>query len=120
MNFNLVLDPSNDKFKEECGVFGVYANEDIDVSSLIYYGLYALQHRGQESAGIAVANGEKVDIHKGMGLITEAFSKENLEALKGFARIGHVRYTTRGDTRIENAHPLLSKSKLGSIAMAHN
>ena len=120
MNLNLVLDPSNDKFKEECGVFGVYANENIDVSSLIYYGLYALQHRGQESAGIAVANGEKVDIHKGMGLITEAFSKESLENLKGFAGIGHVRYSTSGDTRIENAQPLLSKSKLGSIAMAHN
>ncbi|MGV2686812.1 amidophosphoribosyltransferase, partial [Clostridium perfringens] len=84
------------------------------------YGLYALQHRGQESAGIAVANRETVDIHKGMGLITEAFSKTDLEKLKGFAAIGHVRYSTSGDTRIENAQPLLSKTKLGSIAMAHN
>ena len=120
MNSNLMLDPSNDKFKEECGVFGVYTNKSMDVSSMVYYGLYALQHRGQESAGIAVANGESVDIHKGMGLVTEAFSKDDLNKLKGFAAIGHVRYSTSGDTRIENAQPLLSQSKLGSIAMAHN
>lgn len=115
-----MFDPSNDKFKDECGVFGVYVNKPMDVSSMTYYGLYALQHRGQESAGIAVANGEAIDIHKGMGLITEAFSNESLNRLKGFAAIGHVRYSTSGDTRIENAQPLLSKSKLGSIAMAHN
>ncbi|MGG7142672.1 amidophosphoribosyltransferase [Clostridium nigeriense] len=115
-----MFDPSDDKFKDECGVFGVYVNKPMDVSSMTYYGLYALQHRGQESAGIAVANGEAIDIHKGMGLITEAFSKESLNRLKGFAAIGHVRYSTSGDTRIENAQPLLSQSKLGSIAMAHN
>ena len=115
-----MFDPSNDKFKDECGVFGVYVNKPMDVSSMTYYGLYALQHRGQESAGIAVANGEAIDIHKGMGLITEAFSNESLNRLKGFAAIGHVRYSTSGDTRIENAQPLLSQSKLGSIAMAHN
>lgn len=120
MNSNLILDPANDKFKDECGVFGVYVNKPMDVASMTYYGLYALQHRGQESAGIAVANGEGVDIHKGMGLITEAFSKEDLNRLKGFAAIGHVRYSTCGDTRIENAQPLLSQTKLGSIAMAHN
>ncbi|MCF0149386.1 MAG: amidophosphoribosyltransferase [Clostridium sp.] len=120
MNSNLVLDLSHDKFKEECGVFGVYSNKSIEVSSMVYYGLYALQHRGQESAGIAVSNGETVDIHKGMGIVTDAFSKESLENLKGSIGIGHVRYSTSGDTRIENAQPLLSKSKLGAIAMAHN
>ena len=120
MSSNLIFDPANDKFKDECGVFGVYVNKPMDVASMTYYGLYALQHRGQESAGIAVANGEGVDIHKGMGLITEAFSKDDLNRLKGFAAIGHVRYSTCGDTRIENAQPLLSQSKLGSIAMAHN
>jgi len=114
------LDPSNDKFKEECGVFGIYSNKSIDVASMVYYGLYALQHRGQESAGIAVSNGETIDIHKGMGLVTDAFSKENLDNLKGSIAIGHVRYSTSGDTRIENAQPLLSQSKLGAIAMAHN
>lgn len=120
MNSNLILDPSNDKFKEECGVFGIYSNKSIDVASMVYYGLYALQHRGQESAGIAVSNGETIDIHKGMGLVTDAFSKENLDNLKGSIAIGHVRYSTSGDTRIENAQPLLSQSKLGGIAMAHN
>lgn len=116
----IMMDPSNDKFKDECGVFGVYSNREIDVASMAYYGLYALQHRGQESAGIAVANGEVVNMHKGMGLITEAFSQDDLRNLKGFAAIGHVRYSTSGDTRIENAQPLLSQSKLGPIAMAHN
>ena len=120
MNSNLILDPSNDKFKDECGVFGIYSNKPMDVASMVYYGLYALQHRGQESAGIAVSDRETINIHKGMGLITEAFSKENLNELKGSISIGHVRYSTSGDTRIENAQPLLSQSKLGAIAMAHN
>ena len=117
---NIIMDPSNDKFKDECGVFGVYSNKPLDVASVAYYGLYALQHRGQESAGIAVANGEDINIKKGMGLITEAFSQDDINSLKGFAAIGHVRYSTSGDTRIENAQPLLSKTKLGPIAMAHN
>ncbi|GAB6169784.1 amidophosphoribosyltransferase [Clostridium carnis] len=122
MNYNLdiTLDPSNDKFKEECGVFGVYTNKEIDVAQITYYGLYALQHRGQESAGIAVSNGTEINMHKGMGLITEAFSNDSLSKLKGFAAVGHVRYSTSGDTRVENAQPLLSQSKLGPIAMAHN
>ena len=120
MDSRFDFDPSNDKFKEECGVFGVYSKKPIDVSSIVYYGLYALQHRGQESAGIAVADGEKIDIHKGMGLVTEAFSKEDLNNLKGHIGIGHVRYSTCGDTRIENAQPLLTQSKLGATAMAHN
>ena len=67
---NIIMDPSNDKFKDECGVFGIYSNNPLDVASVTYYGLYALQHRGQESAGIAVANGEDINIKKGMGLIT--------------------------------------------------
>ena len=117
---NITIDLSNDKFKEECGVFGIYSNKSLDLASVIYYGLYALQHRGQESAGIAVANGEDINIKKGMGLITEAFSQEDINSLKGFTGIGHVRYSTSGDTRIENAQPLLSQTKLGPIAMAHN
>ena len=97
---NTIIDLSNDKFKEECGVFGIYSNKSLDLASVIYYGLYALK--------------------KGMGLITEAFSQEDINSLKGFAGIGHVRYSTSGDTRIENAQPLLSQTKLGPIAMAHN
>lgn len=119
-NFELIMDPSNDKFKDECGVFGVYSNSPIDVASMTYYGLYALQHRGQESAGIAVADGEKIDIHKGVGLITEAFKQDDLEKLKGHIAIGHVRYSTAGGKGIENAQPILATSKMGPIAMAHN
>ncbi|MFW2488514.1 amidophosphoribosyltransferase [Clostridium chromiireducens] len=119
-NFELIMDPSNDKFKDECGVFGVYANEPIDVASMTYYGLYALQHRGQESAGIAVADGEKIDIHKGLGLITEAFKQDDLDKLKGHIAVGHVRYSTAGGKGIENAQPILATSKMGPIAMAHN
>lgn len=119
-DFELTLDPSLDKFKDECGVFGVYSSSPLDVAGMTYYGLYALQHRGQESAGIAVANGEEVDIHKDLGLITEAFSKDDLNRLKGHIAIGHVRYSTTGSTKVENAQPLLATSKLGPIAMAHN
>ena len=109
-----------DGVHEECGVFGVYDLDGGDVASTIYYGLFALQHRGQESAGIAVGNGTEVDIHKGLGLITEAFTKDDLNRLKGHIAIGHVRYSTTGSTKVENAQPLLASSKLGHIAMAHN
>ena len=117
------MDPANGKFKDECGVFGIYINKPVDVASVTYYGLYALQHRGQESAGIAVANGEKVKIHKGLGLITEAFNSDNLDYLKslnGNISVGHVRYSTAGAKTVENAQPLLANTKLGPIAMAHN
>ncbi len=118
-----IMDHANDKFKDECGVFGIYVNKPVDVASVTYYGLYALQHRGQESAGIAVANGEEVKIHRGLGLITEAFNNDNLDylkSLKGNISIGHVRYSTAGAKTIENAQPLLANTKLGPIAMAHN
>ena len=118
-----IMDPANGKFKDECGVFGIYINKPVDVASVTYYGLYALQHRGQESAGIAVANGEKVKIHKGLGLITEAFNSDNLDYLKslnGNISVGHVRYSTAGAKTVENAQPLLANTKLGPIAMAHN
>ena len=119
-DFNLILDPSLDKFKDECGVFGVYSNSPLDVAGMTYYGLYALQHRGQESAGIAVGNGETVEVHKGLGLITEAFSQDDLKKLKGNIAIGHVRYSTTGANTVENSQPLLANSKLGTIALAHN
>jgi len=121
-NFD-IMDPQNDKFKDECGVFGVYSSRPMDVASVTYYGLYALQHRGQESTGIAVANGEEIKAHKGLGIITEAFNKEDLEKLRnanGNISIGHVRYSTAGSKTIENSQPLLSSTKLGPIATAHN
>ena len=120
-DFDLILDPSLDKFKDECGVFGVYSKTPLDAAGMTYYGLYALQHRGQESAGIAVSNGEKIEMHKGLGLITDAFSnKDDLHKLKGNIAIGHVRYSTTGGNSVENSQPLMANSKLGSIAMAHN
>ncbi|MDD6796310.1 MAG: amidophosphoribosyltransferase [Clostridiaceae bacterium] len=120
-DFDLILDPSLDKFKDECGVFGVYANAPLDVAGMTYYGLYALQHRGQESAGIAVGNGENIEMHKGLGLITDAFSnKEDLKKLQGHVAIGHVRYSTTGANTVENSQPLLANSKLGPISLAHN
>ncbi|MBE6063264.1 MAG: amidophosphoribosyltransferase [Clostridium butyricum] len=119
-DFELIMDPSLEKFKDECGVFGVYVNKPVDVASMTYYGLYALQHRGQESAGIAVADGEKIEMHKGLGLITEAFNQEDVSKLKGHIAIGHVRYSTAGGKGIENAQPILTTSKVGPVAMAHN
>lgn len=116
----MLIDPNVDKFKEECGVFGVYSKEDIDVARLTYYGLYALQHRGQESAGIAVAGGEDIKLHKNLGLVTDAFCEGDLDKLKGNIAIGHVRYSTTGATKVENAQPLVSNCKLGPISIAHN
>ena len=109
-----------DKMEEECGVFGVYSTEKKDVSGLSYYGLYALQHRGQESAGISVSDFGKIKTHKGMGLVADAFSPETLAGLQGNAAIGHVRYSTQGVSELTNAQPLESSYKLGQIAVAHN
>lgn len=110
----------NDKFKEECGVFGIYSKQKLDVGAITYYGLYALQHRGQESAGIVVSDGEKLRCHKDMGLVSEVFNEEILDDMQGKAAIGHVRYSTAGKSTVSNAQPILSKFKLGSIAIAHN
>ncbi|MBL4936222.1 amidophosphoribosyltransferase [Clostridium sp. YIM B02515] len=110
----------SDKFKEECGVFGIYSREDLDIASITYYGLYALQHRGQESAGIAVSDGENVICHKEMGLVNEVFNKSVLDEMKGISSIGHVRYSTTGSSNVNNAQPILGKYKLGNIAIAHN
>jgi amidophosphoribosyltransferase len=110
----------DDKFKEECGVFGIFANEPLDVASITYYGLYALQHRGQESAGIAVATDSGIECHKDMGLVSDVFSQERLRNMKGSIAIGHVRYSTTGSSSVNNAQPIIGKYKLGSIAVAHN
>ncbi|WP_347491354.1 amidophosphoribosyltransferase [Desulfoscipio sp. XC116] len=109
----------SDKPREECGVFGIFA-PGRDVARLTYYGLYALQHRGQESAGIATADGEKVQLYKGMGLVPEVFSGDQLNQLKGYAAIGHVRYSTTGASHAVNAQPLLFRYDGGMLALAHN
>lgn len=107
-----------DKLNEECGVFGVFGHPH--ASDLTYYGLHALQHRGQESAGIVTSNGEAFTYHKGMGLVTEAFADNALAKLNGKHAIGHVRYTTAGASKLENAQPLIFKYKGGNLALAHN
>lgn len=109
---------------EECGVFGIYDFDGGDVASSIYYGLFALQHRGQESCGIAVSdtNGPKgkVSSYKGMGLVNEVFNPEHLEGLKGDIGVGHVRYSTAGASTRENAQPLVLNYVKGTLGLAHN
>lgn len=113
-----------DTLHEECGVFGMYDFDGADVASTIYYGLFALQHRGQESCGIAVSdtNGPKGKIlsYKGMGLVNEVFAPENLEQMKGDIGVGHVRYSTAGSSTRENAQPLVLNYVKGTLALAHN
>ncbi len=107
-----------DKFNDECGVFGIYGHDN--AASLTYLGLYALQHRGQESAGIATANDGKVTLRRAMGYVGDAFSDRMLSELPGRAAIGHVRYSTFGDSRIVNAQPILIDCAHGQIALCHN
>ncbi|MCK8826880.1 amidophosphoribosyltransferase [Natroniella acetigena] len=109
-----------DKMEEECGVFGIYANKEVDVSNLTYLGLHALQHRGQESAGICVNHNGKFRNYKDMGLVTNVFDEERLAKLVGEMAIGHVRYSTTGSSLLANAQPLLINSIKGDLAIAHN
>jgi amidophosphoribosyltransferase len=105
---------------ESCGVVGVSFKEESPAALSIYYALYALQHRGQESAGITVHDGTDVKTLKGMGLVPDVFNKEDIQKLKGHVGIGHVRYSTTGGSKIENCQPLLVSFKNGTIAIAHN
>ncbi|MCT4566402.1 MAG: amidophosphoribosyltransferase [Maledivibacter sp.] len=109
-----------DKLNEECGVFGVYSKGSQNISRMIYYGLVTLQHRGQESAGIAAYNDGKIHYYKEMGLVREVFNKTVLDRLNGHIAIGHVRYSTTGESYVTNAQPLVVQYKGGSIALAHN
>ncbi|MDD6657100.1 MAG: amidophosphoribosyltransferase [Lachnospiraceae bacterium] len=114
----------DEHIKEECGVFGMYDFDGNDVATSIYYGLFALQHRGQESCGIAVSETMgpkgKVTTHKDMGLIHEAFTPESLAVLKGDIGVGHVRYSTAGSSTRENAQPLVLNYVKGTLGLAHN
>ncbi|MCI9360148.1 MAG: amidophosphoribosyltransferase [Hungatella sp.] len=113
-----------EKLHEECGVFGMYDLDGGEVASTIYYGLFALQHRGQESCGIAVSDTKgpkgKVSVHKGMGLCNEVFTQETLEQLHGNIGVGHVRYSTAGSSSRENAQPLVLNYVKGTLGLAHN
>lgn len=111
---------AKDKMEEECGVFGIYCKENKEVAQMCYYAMYALQHRGQESAGITVSNGGQLYSYKGMGLTADVFTEETLNQLQGNAAIAHVRYSSFKDNKIENAQPIESRFKLGQIAVAHN
>src|ERR1039458_9669963 len=95
----------DDHFHEECGVFGVFHPGE-DVANLTYFGLYSLQHRGQESAGIAVSDGREIRVRKEMGLVSQVFDQETIDSLKGNIAIGHTRYSTTGSARLLNAQPL--------------
>lgn len=115
-----IFDERLDKLNEECGVFGIYDNDGHDVARLTYYGLYSLQHRGQESAGIAVNDNGVIVHHKDMGLVPEIFNDVVINHLKGKVAIGHVRYSTTGASLRENAQPMVIKYRNGQMALAHN
>ena len=106
--------------KEECGVFGVYGRGE-DVARIAFFGLFGLQHRGQESAGIAVGDGKEIRVHKDMGLVTQVFDEDSLHRLNGgYVAVGHTRYSTTGSSVVRNAQPLCCTSVCGEVAVAHN
>jgi amidophosphoribosyltransferase len=107
-----------DKFREECGVFGIFGHPD--AANLTYLGLYALQHRGQESAGIVSTDGKRMYGEKSMGLVADIFDEDRIKKLPGYAAIGHNRYSTTGDSVAINIQPILVNFALGSLAIAHN
>jgi amidophosphoribosyltransferase len=112
-------DRSRTGLREHCGVIGVYAPGE-EVARLAYFGLYALQHRGQESAGIASADGDRLYTHTRMGLVAQVFAEPDLAGLRGHIAIGHTRYSTTGSSRVENAQPLVVRGDLGPLALGHN
>ncbi len=107
-----------DKFKEECGLFGIFGHTE--AANLTYLGLYALQHRGQESVGIATSDGERLAIHKAMGYVADSFSEATFARLAGTSAVGHVRYSTSGESGLKNAQPILIDCAHGELAIAHN
>jgi len=112
------LGNADDSFHDECGVCAVLAHPD--AANLVYLGLYALQHRGQESAGIAAYDGTVLRQHKAMGYVADVFGRERLEELRGIAAVGHVRYSTAGQSALVNAQPIVGKTHRGPVALAHN
>ncbi|MBV7332971.1 amidophosphoribosyltransferase [Chloroflexi bacterium TSY] len=110
---------SDDKLREECGVFGIFT-PGRDAAPLIFFGLYALQHRGQEAAGIVTCDGNVAHVHKGMGLVAQVFNEENLSHLRGHLGIGHTRYSTTGSSKLRNTQPYIVETLDGPLAIAHN
>ncbi len=109
---------STDKFREECGIFGIWGHPE--AANLTYLGLYALQHRGQESVGISVSDGERLRLHKSMGYVADAFDETTLHRLTGTSAIGHVRYSTAGESGLRNAQPIQIECAHGEVAIGHN
>src|SRR5436309_15441706 len=107
-----------DKFHDECGVFGIFGHTE--AANMTYLGLYALQHRGQESAGIAASDGEQVRVSRAMGYVADTFSSQALGELPGTFAIGHVRYSTAGESKLSNAQPILIDCAHGPLAVCHN
>jgi amidophosphoribosyltransferase len=107
-----------DKFREECGVVAIHAHPEAE--KLAYLGLHALQHRGQESAGMVTSDGERLRVHRSMGLVADIFTEEALASVHGILAIGHTRYSTAGDSALLNAQPIMVQSNKGAIAIAHN
>src|SRR6195256_3399416 len=110
--------PSSDKFHDECGVVAIFAHPEAE--KLAYLGLHALQHRGQESAGIVTSDGLTSRVHRAMGLVADIFTEDVLSRMRGSLAIGHTRYSTAGDSALLNAQPILVQSNKGAIAVAHN
>ena len=107
--------------RDKCGIVGAYSRDkSVHVSLQIYYGLYSLQHRGQESAGISAHDGNQLSTYRGMGLVCDVFNNGNVEGIDGNVGIGHVRYSTTGKSKIENSQPMFSNFELGTVAVAHN
>lgn len=119
MKEDVLMSDSLDHPHEECGVIGIYAPNE-DVARMTFFGLFALQHRGQEAAGIAVANGETIHMYKGSGLVSQVFTPANLDPLQGHYAIGHTRYSTTGSSAVRNVQPFQIETMYGSLAVAHN
>ncbi len=118
----MLYEPTTDKIGEECGVFGIYG-ANIDLARLAYFGIFSLQHRGQESAGIVVSDGKTMASHKGQGLVADVFTKENLQQLtrpNDKVAVAHTRYSTAGGKGIMNAQPIVARYQNGGLALAHN
>ena len=111
-------DEAQDKFRDECGVFGIFGHPD--AANLTYLGLYAMQHRGQESAGIVTWTGQRMAVEKQMGYVADIFDETRLARLPGHSAIGHVRYSTTGESRLENAQPIVYNTNKGPLAIGHN
>jgi amidophosphoribosyltransferase len=107
-----------DKFHDECGVFGVFGHSE--AANLAYLGIHALQHRGQESAGIASWDGEQIHLHKAMGLVADIFDQQAIAGLPGTVAVGHTRYSTAGHSNLANAQPMVARTPAGQVAVAHN